>query len=381
MRPQRFLLHWASLTFLAFLAIGFAASFDSSQDRIPAAEFSKIIKTFSEEEGYFLSDNLISNEDGYLSILNKLRELHISGGAYIGVGPEQNFTYIAKLRPAIAFLVDIRRQAMIQHLMYKALFHLSKNRAEFLSRLLSRRLAGKDAPDANSKLGALIDYFSIEPGNPSYYDSNLAEIERSIQSEFEFPLSKEDRDSLANVYRSFYRDGVDVSFQFRSPRRGGFGRMGGGGAMPSLRDLLEQADPDGKPGNFLASAEEYQFVRDLHEKNRIIPVVGDFAGSKTFKAIAGYLRDHSYTVNAFYTSNVEMYLFQNDAFDDFVKNVKLLPINKGSIFIRSANNRGRWPSSYYLMATMLQYISVFLKDHKDGLYTDYWTLVGAHTIN
>ena len=95
--------------------------------------------------------------------------------------------------------------------------------------------------------------------------------------------------------------------------------------MPTLRDLLEQLDPDGKPGNFLSSNEDYQFIRSLHEKNRIIPVVGDFAGPKTLKAIAGYLRDHSYSVSVFYTSNVEMYLFQSGSFDAFVRNVEALP--------------------------------------------------------
>jgi hypothetical protein len=360
------------LIFTLAFGISLSAAQNSPQDRIPAAEFSKIIKSFSEEEGYFLSDNLISNEDGYLSVLAKLRELRFSGGAYIGVGPEQNFTYIAKLRPSIAFLVDIRRQAMIQHLMYKALFHLSKNRAEFLSRLLSRRLTGKDPPEADSTLDKLVEYFSIARADASYCTSNLAEIERIIRYEFGFPLSEEDRNSLADISHSFYAQGIDLSFQFRSSRRGGFG-------MPSLRELLEQLDSEGKPGNFLARADDYQFVRDLHEKNKIIPLVGDFAGPKTLKSIAGYLRDHGYSVNAFYTSNVEMYLFQTDSFDDFVKNVKTLPITPRSLFIRSANNRGRW-SSGYRMVTLLQYISVFLKDYQEGLYTDYWTLVNTHFI-
>ena len=355
------------------LSISLAVARDSSQNRISAAEFSNIIKSFSEEEGYFLSDNLISNEDGYLSVLHKMRELHIAGGAYIGVGPEQNFTYIAKTRPSIAFLIDIRRQAMVQQLMYKALFHLSKSRAEFLSRLFSRRLTGKDAPDGKSTLSKLMEYFSTAPADASYYSSNLAEIERLIKSEFKFPLSKEDRNSLASISKPFYTEGVNLSFQFRSRRGGRFG-------MPSFRELIEQVDSDGKPGNFLASAEDYQFVRELHEKNRIIPVVGDFAGAKALKSIAGYLRDHSYKVNVFYTSNVEMYLFQNDVFDDFVNNVKTLPITSESIFIRSANNRGRWSSPGYRMATFLQSISVFLKDHQAGLYTDYWTFVNMHVI-
>jgi hypothetical protein len=361
------------LAFAAALSVNFAA--DSVPDRIPASEFSKIIASFSEESGSFISDNLISNEDGYLSVLKKMRQLHISGGAYLGVGPEQNFTYIAKLRPAIAFLIDIRREAIIQHLMYKALFHLSKNRAEFLSRLLSRQLPGKKTPDANATIWTLTKYFSEAQPDKSFYTANLAEILRIIQSEFEFPLSNNDRESLTSIYKSFYTEGIDLSFQFKTFRRRRFS------GMPSLRELLEQVDADGKPGNYLANSADYQFVRDLHEKNRIIPVVGDFAGPKTLKSIAGYLRDHSYPLNVFYTSNVEMYLFESDAFSNFVNNVKALPTTPDSLFIRSAqSNYIDQFQNGFRMVTLLQSISSFKEDQKKELYPDYWTLVNASAI-
>lgn len=363
----------AALIFTVVLALSSLTAFDSSKDSISAAEFSRIVTSFSEEEGYFLSDNLVSNEDGYLSVVKKMRDLHISGGAYIGVGPEQNFTYIAKVRPSIAFLIDIRRQAIIQHLMYKALFHLSRNRAEFLSRLLGRPLTGKNAPGADAGVGRLMEYFASAPVDIPYRISNLVAIERAIQTEFHFPLSKNDRTCLADMSKSFASEGVDITFQFRYSRRGGWG-------MPSLRELIEMEGPDGKPGNFLANAEDYQFLRDLNERNRIIPVVGDFAGTKALKSIAGYLRDHEYKLSVFYTSNVEMYLFQNGVFEDFVKNVNAIPVTPESIFIRSANNRGRWAAYGNRMATRLQYISVFLKDCEDGLYTDYWDMVNTHFI-
>ena len=56
----------------------------------------------------------------------------------MGVGPEQNFSYIAALKPSMAFIVDIRHGNLDVHLMYKALFEMSDNRAEFVSRLFSR---------------------------------------------------------------------------------------------------------------------------------------------------------------------------------------------------------------------------------------------------
>src|SRR5262245_47666540 len=100
-----------------------AAKAPEKLESLSAAELSRLIREFSEENGYFRSDNFTSNETAYLTVVDTLRRLGASGGAYLGVGPEQNFTYIAKIRPRIAFIVDIRRQAMIQHLMYKAIFH------------------------------------------------------------------------------------------------------------------------------------------------------------------------------------------------------------------------------------------------------------------
>jgi hypothetical protein len=364
-----------SLILAAFFSLAVSSTRPSGiPDRITAADFSRIIREFSEAGGYFHSDNLVSNENAYLSVVNKLRDLNVSGGAYIGVGPEQNFTYIARVRPVIAFIIDIRRQAMIQHLMYKAIFHLSADRAQFLARLLSRPLAGKGAPDADASVTELMDYFSAAPADANFFRSNLADIERIIQSEFRVHLSAEDRDSLAQVSRAFYTDGVAISFRFGSFRRGGFNRF------PSMKELAEQLDPDGKPGSYLARSDDYRFLRQLHEKNRIIPLVGDFAGPKTLKAIAGFLRDNSCSLNVFYTSNVEMYLFQNDSFAAFAENVRYLPAGPKSLIIRSVPNVGRAPFPGSRMTTLLQYIPVFTKDYREGLYTDYWTLINTHAI-
>jgi hypothetical protein len=362
-----------ALNLAVVLSLAAATSPSRIPERIPAAEFARIIQEFSEPGGFFQSDNFVSNENAYLSVVNKMRDLGASGGAYIGVGPEQNFTYIARIHPTIAFIVDIRRQAMIQHLMYKAIFHLSENRAQFLAHLFSRPLTAKDAPGAEASVNELMAYFSRAPADASAFKSNLSEIEHTINSSFKFPLAQTDRSTLEYVYRAFYTDGVSISFQF-GPGRGRYSRFS------TMSEIVEQLDPDGKPGNFLASPKDYRFVRELQEKNRIIPVVGDFAGGKALKAIARYLRQHSCSVTAFYTSNVEQFLFMNDTFALFVDNVRALPITPGSLFIRSVANMWRSPVPGTRMATLLQYISTFIKDYDDDLYLDYWTLVNTHSI-
>ena len=49
-------------------------------------------------------------------------------------------------------------------------------------------------------------------------------------------------------------------------------------------------------------------LKILHEKNMLVPVVGNFAGPKALRAVGKYVRDHGATVAAMYLSNVEQYL-------------------------------------------------------------------------
>src|SRR5437773_7766149 len=115
---------------------------DGLSGRISDQTFWQMIVEFSEPSGYFFSDNFMSNENTFQYVIPELKKSLAPGGIYIGVGPEQNFTYIAALRPQAAFIIDIRRQNMLEHLLYKALIELSPDRAEFVSRLFSRtRLA------------------------------------------------------------------------------------------------------------------------------------------------------------------------------------------------------------------------------------------------
>src|SRR4029453_14967345 len=84
--------------------------------------FSRLVARLSEPGGFFDSDNLVSNETSYLHVLGAFDSLGVRGGAYIGVGPEQNFSYIARVKPEIALIIDIRRDNMLLHLLFKAMF-------------------------------------------------------------------------------------------------------------------------------------------------------------------------------------------------------------------------------------------------------------------
>jgi hypothetical protein len=257
--------------------------------------------------------------------------------------------------------------------MYKAVFHLSPDRVQFLSRLLSRPLPKDKAPKPDATIQEIVAFFSQAAADEKTYAANLAAVRKTIEEEFQIPLSEGDLKSLDYVYKSFREDGLDIAYRMDDSR---------GGYFPTLRDLILQTDLNNKLGNFLAVAEDYDFVRNMHRKNLIIPVVGDFAGKKALRAVGDYLRKNGFTVTAFYTSNVEQYLFQNEVFSAFADNVRTLPINDRSLFIRSATGRFPHPARLpgHRASTLLQQMSVFLKDFAEGRYQTYFDLVTLNYI-
>ena len=116
------------------LVIGLSAAAASLPARLGDQEFWRLVSDSSEPDGTFRSDNLLSNELGFQFVVPELARTTKAGRAYMGVGPEQNFTYIVATKPAMAFIVDIRRGNLDLHLLYKALFEMSVDRADFVSR-------------------------------------------------------------------------------------------------------------------------------------------------------------------------------------------------------------------------------------------------------
>src|SRR5215467_13188962 len=131
-----------SALFVLIACLFIAAPRFHAADTLPARltddDFWKLVENSSESGGIFQSENFLSNETGFQAVIPALNRTTKPGGVYMGVGPEQNFTYIAAIRPKIAFIIDIRRQNMLEHMIYKAVFEVSPDRVEFLSRLFSR---------------------------------------------------------------------------------------------------------------------------------------------------------------------------------------------------------------------------------------------------
>src|SRR5262249_34908965 len=130
------------------------------------------------------------------------------GGVYLGVAPEQNFTYIAALRPKMAFIVDIRRENMLEMLMYKALFEMSPNRAEFLSKLFSR--PWRSAPPSQSSVDQLFAALTSTSGNAQLLAQNIQAIKDRLQKTHGFALTAKDLQMIDYIANLFYRGGPDA---------------------------------------------------------------------------------------------------------------------------------------------------------------------------
>lgn len=319
-------LFWAPL----LLWILFAAPVRRAADTLPAAisdqEFWRLITDFSEPGGTFRYENFVSNERSIQYVIPDLKARTKPGGVYLGVAPEQNFTYIAALQPKIAFIIDIRRQNMLVHLLYKALFELSPNRADFVARLFSR----KRPPGLSEKSTAveLFAAFDRVPGDADSYLRNLQDV-KSVLAKHAYPLTPADLTTIENVYNVFYRGGPNMNYGFASATPNSL--------TPSYVVMMTATDLDGRNWSYLAAEDNFRYVKEMQRKNLIVPLVGDFAGPKVMRSVGEYLKSKGALVTAFYVSNVERYL-AGPQWQAFYSNVAALPVDASSVFIRFVDN-------------------------------------------
>jgi hypothetical protein len=297
-----------------------------NRSTVPASlgdqEFWQLTTDLSEPPGTFAhSENLVSNE---LQFVNLVRLLRSGGGVYIGVGPEQNFSYIAALRPSMAFIIDIRRENRNLHLLYKALFELSANRLEFLSRLFSReRPAGLSA---GSSVDSLFDVFGKAQPDARLFAVTRGLVHSRLADVHRFPLTTEDLNDIDHVLHAFFDDGPEITYS-RSNAADNEPR-------PTYRTLMTARDIFGELRSYLASEDAFAAVKVRQEKNLVVPVVGDFAGPTAIRRVGEFVRQRRSTVSVFYSSNVEVYLHQQKTMV-FCGNIAALPYTPATWFITS----------------------------------------------
>lgn len=292
-------------------------------ERLSDRDFWQLVTEISEPGGYFrIEDNFTSNETEVGQIFTMLRESGVAGDVFLGVGPEQNYTYIAAVRPRMAFIIDIRRQAVMQHLMFKAMFELSRDRADFIALLF-----GKPRPDGLTERSTIEEVWSAFRGvrsDSTLANANYVRVLDLLTKMHGFVLDDQERAQLRHVFNAFYYYGPSITTRGPPSMRGG--------TFMTLTGF--SLDTAGQARSFLSTEENFRIVKSLHDRNLIVPVSGDFGGPKALRAIGEYLRRRNAVVRAFYVSNVEQYLFGDGVHTAFYSNVATLPIDSASVFIR-----------------------------------------------
>lgn len=337
----------------------------------PDSTFAATIAQLSEPGGFFFSDNLVSNETSYLHVMGKLAQLGTRGGAYIGVGPEQNFSYIARTNPAVAIIIDIRRDNQLLHLFFKAVFERSDTRLEYLCNLYGRPCPRRSASWRDSSLISLIQYIdtvAIDTADQGRNEQLL--LDRA--ADYGVAMSGDDRGTVRRLHAEFLERGLDLRFS-------SYGRRSMA-AFPTTRDLYLATDLAGTPASFLASHTAYAVVRDLERRNRLYPIVGDLGGTTALRAVGAWLAKNEERVSLFYLSNVEYYLLRSGTFGHFLDNLDALPLDEQSLLTRSyfgvqtgMPHPAQRPG--HLSVQLLQLAKPFVSRARQTGLMDYWRLM------
>jgi hypothetical protein len=299
------------------------ASGRGAMARLSVAEFAALSARLSDSGGYFDTDNLISNERSLLHPLTTLEQRGVRGGVYVGVGPDQNFSYIAQVAPRMAFIIDIRRDNLLHHLLFKALFTDADSRGDFLARWIGRPLPPPSLRSA--PIDSLLAWAQRTP--PTEASSAAArQLVRDRVRTFGIPLTPTDLATIDRFHGSFIADGVALRFTSagRAPQW----------YYPTLAQLLAERDLSGRQSSYLASDAAFRVVQSMQREHRIVPVVGDLAGAVLGK-VSTVLRARGEGLSVLYTSNVEDYLIRDGRHPTFVRGLRTMPRQANAVVIRS----------------------------------------------
>ena len=334
-----------------------------------SSSFASLVDRLSERGGDFDTDNLISNEKSYLQVIPTLKTMGVSGGVFVGVGPDQSFSYIAQIRPAIAFMLDVRRDNLLLHLLFKALFARARNRIEYLCLLTGRAFPSSPTTGfEEASLQTIVAYVDRTRSDVVAVQALRRQLDEAVKG-FGVPLSPEDLATIDRFHRTFINAGLSLQFESRGrPPRSYY---------PTYRELLLETDRAGRKWNFLAAEEDFKYIQSLEAKDLIVPVVGDVSGPHAVRAIADLMTERQLRLSAFYISNVEMYVFREGGFPKFVDNLNRLPRDRKSVIIRSVFGGPSLPESTpdYYSTSLVRTVDSLVNGFTAGRYPTYWDLV------
>ena len=234
-------------------------------------------------------------------------------------------------------------------------------------------LFSREAPKVDSRVSLRDLLRAVRAGKTSEerFRTNLSAIRGRLLQTYGLKLSGQDLERIEYVYGTLHEEGLDLRFS-------SIGRNNAA-SYPTFESLLLQTDRSGQQQGYLSTEEMFQWMKRFEAENRLIPIVGDFAGPKAFKAVANFLQKNDLMVSTFYTSNVEYYLFENSQWRSYLANVRGLPTTEDAVFIRAyfSSAGGAHPLNVpgHRSTTLIQSIREFLRDESAGRIRSYWDLV------
>ncbi len=208
------------------------------------------------------------------------------GGAYVGVGSDQNYTMAAMAGSELLLLVDFDPLIPWVHEIYRVL------------------VSASETPDA------LIARFAEESA------AETADLLREGLAE---------HPDVDDIVRHFERR-RDPWFHY----------------LRRVQRLVR----DGRGFSWLSDPALYDHVRTLHRSGRIVSRNGDVTADRTVRAIGDAARRMGVPVRVVYFSNAEQFFTYSDS---FIENMRALPTDERSVVVRTIRHRriarapdGRW---------------------------------------
>lgn len=223
-----------------------------------------------------------------------VREL---GGAYLGVGSDQNYTVAAAARSELMFLSDIDRSVVDLHRIYEVLIEAS------------------DTPEA------LLGRFEQVAADSS------AELLTAAWAD----LPEPERKRLIRLYRNA-RETVVIH----------------------LRHVIKR-HRDGRPTTWLSDPAMYDHIRALFKADRVRMMGGDLTGANSLQTAAAAARALGIPFRVIYFSNAEEYF---DYSKQFIANINGFPVEDSTVVLRTIYRKD-WVHADQLWAYQVQPIVDF----------------------
>lgn len=209
------------------------------------------------------------------------------GGAYVGIGADQSFNYIASARSSWAWVMDYDPRVILHHRRMRAFILAAPTPAEFVA--------------------------LFEPEN----------AERALEI---IDAAYPDDPDLARMRRSYTANRDDLLAYFTHQLE----PLHGWGIPPQ--------DPD-DPFGWLRNPDDYRYIRTLYQQGRLYTVGGDLLRDGAMQQISEACRALGVAVRIYYTSNAPT-AWGGEISDPYRRNVSSLPFDAHSIVLRTTDGGG-----------------------------------------